>query len=502
MLDSRGPGVKVGPSILSLVTSGIYEDPLSIYREYIQNAVDELSRRNRVEGAVQIAIDPRQKKVSILDNGPGLTYQECLEELVPISQSRKCLGRDRGFRGIGRLSGLAFAESVTFLTRTSTNEPVTRLAWSRRALDVQTDSGPGPEQGFPNWVEVETIDGFDYPRHFFRVDIDGISRHSAGALLNREAVREYIGEVCPVPVASDFTFFEEIQGLFAGRELPYSLRVTLDGEGQPILRQYGSAIGFNGNREDRFREFEEVRVPSVDGSSDAAVGWIAHSSYLGAIPKANRIRGIRARIGNIQVGGERSFDHLFEEERFNRWCVGEVHILDSRIVPNGRRDYFERNPHLRNLENHLATVFRNIAARCRSASSNRNQEKKLAATIVDLEAMFELASSGYLSHEGSRAVVVKALAQIAKSREWARSSIDGGADTQKLDHIEARLNTLPADNAEFPVRDLTTREVVAYQKVFGAIAATTLSPRTMMNIIEGTFHQERPVSNGHGTTGP
>ena len=74
MLDAAGPGVTVGPSILGLVTSGIYDDPLAIYREYIQNAVDELSRLDGVEGKVEITIDPRQKRVSICDNGPGLTY--------------------------------------------------------------------------------------------------------------------------------------------------------------------------------------------------------------------------------------------------------------------------------------------------------------------------------------------------------------------------------------------------------------------------------------------
>ena len=58
MLDATGPGVTVGPSILGLVTSGIYNDPLTIYREYIQNAVDELSRQNGLEGKVEISIDP------------------------------------------------------------------------------------------------------------------------------------------------------------------------------------------------------------------------------------------------------------------------------------------------------------------------------------------------------------------------------------------------------------------------------------------------------------
>ena len=134
MLDATGPGVTVGPSILGLVTSGIYDDPLAIYREYIQNAVDALSRQNGAEGEVKITVDPRQKRVSICDDGPGLTYQECLEDLVPISQSRKCLGRDRGFRGIGRLSALVFAESVTFLTRACAGDPVTRVVWSRTRL--------------------------------------------------------------------------------------------------------------------------------------------------------------------------------------------------------------------------------------------------------------------------------------------------------------------------------------------------------------------------------
>ena len=210
------------------------------------------------------------------------------------------------------------------------------------------------------------------------------------------------------------------------QQSPYSLRITLDSEEQPVQRQYGSTIALSGNKEDHFYEFEEVRVRSIDGEGDAAVGWIAHSSYLGAIPKGNRIRGMRARVGNIQVGDERVFDHLFEEERFNRWCVGEVHILDSRIIPNGRRDYFERNPHLRNLENHLAPIFGQITARCRAASSNRNKEKKLNSTIADIEAMYELAASGCLASTDAEAFVEQALEQLDEGasghwygRNWA-----------------------------------------------------------------------------------
>ena len=347
------------------------------------------------------------------------------------------------------------------------------------------------EIGFQDWVNVGILDDHDYPEHFFRVEIDGVSRHAAGALLNREAVRGYISEVCPVPLAQDFPFSKNVQEIFPPQQSPYSLRVTLDGEEQPVLRQYGSAIALAGNKEDHYSEFEEVRVPSVDDTGDAAVGWIAHSSYLGAIPKGNRIRGIRVRLGNIQIGDERVFDHLFEEERFNRWCVGEVHVLDSRIIPNGRRDYFERDLHLRNLENHLFPIFRHITARCRSASSNRNKEKKLVSTFVDLEAMYDLASSGCLSPDDSKACIGRALAQTTKARQDIPSAEVGGVNSEKLDQVEAKLSNLRVGNGNFPVRGLTAPEVVAYQKVFQAITATTLSPRSMMNIIEAVFPNQQ-----------
>ena len=187
-------------------------------------------------------------------------------------------------------------------------------------------------------------------------------------------------------------------------------------------------------------------------------------------------------------------DHLFEEDRFNRWCVGEVHVLDSRIIPNGRRDYFERDPHLRNLENHLFQIFRHITARCRSASSNRNTEKKLVSTFVDLEAMYDLASSGCLSPDDSKAFIGRALAQITKARQDIPSAEVGGLNSEKLDQVEAKLSNLRVGNGNFPVRGLTAPEVAAYQKVFQAITATMLSPRSMMNIIEAVFPNQQSGS--------
>ena len=54
----------------------------------------------------------------------------------------------------------------------------------------------------------------------------------------------------------------------------------------------------------------------------------------------------RARYGDIQVGESNLFEDSFKEVRFNGWTVGELHVLDRRIVPQrgsrGRRAHLHR----------------------------------------------------------------------------------------------------------------------------------------------------------------
>ncbi len=355
-----------GVGLLGLVTTGMYDDPLSMYREYIQNAADAVAGSVWPGKArVDVAIDVSSRQIRIRDNGPGLSRQEALERLLPIGRSDKTLGIDRGFRGIGRLAGLAFAKTVSFTTRAREDQEVTRITWHSDRLPELAATESRLDVAILGCVDVESLLGTDHPEHFFEVKVGDVARHAAGLLLNREAVRDYIGEVCPVPMSSECPFTEKIEKLFDGTEAPLTLEVLLEGDPHPIERPYGESIQFSANKDVKFTELQVVHIPSIEGNGEAALGWIAHSPYLGAIPREQRLRGIRARVGNIQIGGETVFDDLFTEERFNRWCVGELHILDSRIVPNARRDYFQSGPHLRNLENQLIPVLRTISTRCR-----------------------------------------------------------------------------------------------------------------------------------------
>ena len=470
---------------MGLVTLGIYDDPLVVYREYSQNAVDALESSGQTKtGKIEIAIEPKQRRVSIRDNGPGLTYQECIENLIPIGRSKKVVGQGRGFRGIGRLAGLAFADSVTFLTRAEVRGPITRVVWSGvHALDWTT-SAAVTEDTVQNCVSIDTLEDANRIGHFFEVQLDRVSRQAGGVLLNRDAVRKYISEVCPVPMSESFPFHRDVQIIFGPDEVPVVQDIVVGDDPEPLRRQYEQCLRFTDERSDEFQEFQMLQVPSLDRTDNAAVGWIAHSSYLGAIPKRCGVRGVRARVGNIQIGGESIFDHLFPEERFNRWCVGELHILDKRILPNARRDYFEPNPHLRNLENHLGPVFRRLASRCRSASSARNKQAKILAELFQVEEMCDLLTSGCLSPGDIEELTCATLAQISDLRGTLRTMGFGDEPLARASETETKLRHLdPCQDHRFSA-GVPPEDVGRYQKMFRAVIDVSTSPAHAKRIIE------------------
>ena len=502
-VGTRNTPALSGAGLLGLVTTGMYDAPLSMYREYIQNAADAFAASGLPGTArVDIGIDVSERRIRIRDNGPGLSHEEALKRLLPIGRSDKTLGIDRGFRGFGRLAGLAFAKTVTFTTRAREDQAITRITWHSDRLPDVTSTESELEGAILDCVEIETLPASDHPEHFFEVEVGDVARHSAGRLLNRDAVRAYVGEVCPVPMSSEFPFADRVEELFHGSEAPLTLEVLLEGDPRPVERPYGKAIRLSANNQAEFTEFQTIRIPSVDGSGEAALGWIAHSSYLGAIPKEQRVRGIRARVGNIQIGGERVFDDLFTEQRFNRWCVGELHVMDSRIIPNARRDYFEPGPHLRNLENRLIPVLRDIGTRCRRESTARNRARKALSTLCDIEDLYALATSGYLTSEDSAVLIQKASQKIEEIRKGInKGGLDNGT-LKRLDDAVGKLNEFSGEVESQRFDNMDPVRADIYQEIFGVLVTLAPSPRAAIESIESVVADASRVGQNDSGTNP
>ena len=489
MPKNDAPTTWMGADILNLITTGMYHTPLAIYREYIQNAADAIEGSKWAEkGRVEISIDTGDRTVRIRDNGPGLTHVQTKRDLIQIARSRKRRGVDRGFRGIGRLSGLAFADTVTFRTRSRTTQAVSEVRWDGTRLRESVAEGEDPGRIIENCVNVSKVEGADWPDHFFEVEIGHVARHAANRILNRDAVRKYIGEVGPVPMSEEFPFRKDIETLFEDRHQPLTLEVTINGEEKPIRRRHGAGLKFSEDRTGVFLELEPVRVPAADTDKDAAIGWIAHSSYLGAIPRELGIRGIRLREGNIQIGGEKALDTLFREERFNRWCVGELHVVDERLLPNGRRDYFEPGPHMRQIENHLESIIQRLVHRCRNASSARNQQRKVQITLEHMDSAYELAGTGYLKATDAKTLIERMMQKVQTLEEsFDPTDPDQDEKVTEIARLKAKLSQFRPKRGRPPMGNVQKAEIATYQRIFKALTELCPSPSVARKMIEGVL---------------
>ena len=111
-----------GKFLLEILTKGMYSNPMHVYREYIQNSSDSIDSAiesgilQATEAEIHIFIDDKERNIVIRDNGLGIPLDIAKTKLMNVGASDKDGVTERGFRGIGRLGGLAYAEKVQFIT--------------------------------------------------------------------------------------------------------------------------------------------------------------------------------------------------------------------------------------------------------------------------------------------------------------------------------------------------------------------------------------------------
>jgi len=270
----------------------------------------------------------------------------------------------------------------------------------------------------------------DRDEHFFEVRLNDIARLRNDTLLNEKQIAHYLSQVAPLAFDGGFSFAPEIEKRLAitGRQAPIELTVS----SEAVHRPYKDELQFpNAAHTLRIKDIEFVEFADVDGGA-GAVGWIGHHDYVRSLPAALGVRGLRARYGDIQVGESNLFEDSFKEVRFNGWTVGELHILDRRIVPNARRDNFEVNHHYYNLLVQLGPLAAKITQRCRSASVARNAAQIVRNVVATTAARLKERRS-FDRAELSR---LKSAVQSARAKT---KRIEDAATRQEFENMLARL---------------------------------------------------------------
>ena len=475
--------VVIGKDILELLSTSMYVDAMTIYREYIQNAADSIddARAHGIlpytSGQVQIWIDSKVRSIRIRDDGSAVPWPEFVERLSNLGASQKRGTLARGFRGVGRLSGLGYCQELLFRSRSEGEPLISELRWDGRALKTRmrsVDYSKNLQTLLRDIVTVRRVKPKDDPKRFFEVELRGVIRHRDDRLLNEAAVSEYLSQVAPLPFSPEFQFGNEIVTALKPHVRLGHTSVFINDSRRPLHRPHANHMIVDGKAETNFKTLEIRELTGIDGGV-AAIAWVLHHEYGGAFSTKALVKGFRLRSGNIQVGDHVLLDSLFPEPRFNSWAVGEVHIVDPKILANGRRDNFEHSIHFDNILNKLAPIARDIARRCRQSSISRKWQREFDSHKEASLQHARTVSRGGITRASRKTHIdaalksLKSMNNILQTRHIDDSLRKVLADTAKT--VETRVQKLLGKEAAAsdPLISVTPSRKAAYQHIISLI---------------------------------
>lgn len=393
--------VVIGKDVLELFAGAMYADPLATFREYIQNAADSIDEARKLgleensQADVSIAFDHAERTVRIRDFGAGLSNAQFVSRLTAIGASKKRGTAARGFRGIGRLSGLGYCQELIFRSRANGDKKVMEMRWDGRVLRERLrEASFGGTLGdlIREVAEVSEVQAAEYPHQFFEVELRKVLRVRNDVLLNEDVVRGYLSEIAPVPFDPDFRFGGEIATFLREKGMPTPIRITLnDGRGQ-VYHRARNHYPVSPKVLATFDGVNFVERHNTEGEL-LAYGWTLDHAYSGAIARSLRLGGIRMRHKNVQVGDAEALAAIFPETRFTQWAVGDMHVAHPRIVPNARRDDFEHTPAHAQLVEEMRVIARAITQTIRARSDQRAKLRKVQLQLTYAEQWLESAEA-------------------------------------------------------------------------------------------------------------
>lgn len=381
---------EVRKRILSMLMFQLYSDERTIYREYVQNALDSINKAidthvlaQAKDGIVTIDIDEKHKKIKIRDNGAGIESANAVRTLLDISPSNKDGVNQAGMYGIGRLVGGGYCHELIFRTSAKGEAIGTQITFDVDKIWQMVEKEE--EDYLATYVINKCTKRESIPAeesdHYFEVELNGVKDDAAPSLLDVNAIIDYLREVAPVEYKPEFKnmliykstadnpeFKERHEGL-------EKIQVIV-GETR-IQKQYGLSIKGTKDKINNLEYFKiEDRIFGVLGW-----GWYALTKYTIQIPKEDKLAGIRLRAHNIQIGDASllSGTNYWKEDRSNSYFYGEFFVTHPHIRPNGARDGLVPTPESRALENGLRSYFENL----KTLYTKANEAKKSIDKIYD-----------------------------------------------------------------------------------------------------------------------
>lgn len=507
---------KIGKDVIESLTLGMYEDSRFIFREYIQNGADQIDKAVEVglfsaldDGRIEIEINAAVRTISIYDNATGIESDKVQSILKNIAQSTKDRTKNKGFRGIGRLGGLAYCDELVFETSFKGEETKSILIWDSRKLKAIINNRAAKEEAT---AVIDDVTEFQIEKeskntHFFKVTLNGISNK---ALLEKEDVYQYLTMIAPVPYSKGFIFKEKINN--KANELnfnidEYSIFVNKD----QIFKSYTASI-YEGDKSNKKKidEVHDIEFYEITTSKNKqlAWGWYSISSLIKQMPKINSARNIRLRKGNIQIGMEDTLDKLFKDARWSRYYFGEIHIISSDLIPNSRRDYFLESEDLVYFENLVKIKFLELEKLNYLSSNLRSNQKKIDEFVAFVNELDEKSTKGGFTDSKEQKAYLEKFEEKKEKAELAKEELEKvkeksneasssqqkiyekviGNKKQKIDHVANESNNGKTKFITDDITKLSRKDRKLVSRIYAVI--DNVLPKDLANVLKEKIKEE------------
>lgn len=439
-LEPRIP--RIGAFVLETLTTGMYTNPLDTLREYVQNSFDAIRDAERVDilpngaGRIEISVDEKARNLTIRDNGTGIPIDAIHSRLVNIGMSSKNIQTDAGFRGIGRLAGIAYCNRLVFNTQAMGESNISSVAFDceklRQSMSPRMKQVEELVQVISSYATV-TTEKSRKKDHFFEVKMEGIN-DAGQEFLEWRKINTYLCQVAPVGL--DTQSFHHAGAIHQWLKehnviIPVvSIIITAGTMNYQVLKPYRKLTYTTIQEKHKIHIKGITFFPEDAGPDSLFWGWYADTNCPGSFGDET-VAGLRLRKANIGIGMANSMTEIFGDAsesyaRLNKYFMGEIHIQDSGVIPNARRDGFEDSPEWNVIRNELVEFARERSREAHQLSQARNLDidRLVGAAQKERESAEKRRKTGLASKNEKIKILAKIDRQLGKLDAAKRAERD------------------------------------------------------------------------------
>ena len=356
-----------GARIIEALTSGLYDGNSNCIREYVQNAVDSHS------AIIEIEHLNNEQDIRIRDYGEGMDRDQLVDALK-FGYSRKTV-EAVGWRGIGIYSGVPNFKAIYINTKKKGGKKLHVTILCEEIIKAYLGGNTIEEvleKGIPG--EIEEIDDPQF-KPGTEVLLNNIESGQT-RFFEESALRDELIKVLPLPMA-------EVTGgdphtLETRRQMREKIISDLSKEG---VKEPDFKIKYHGSQLFRppldFSLFDPESL--VSGKLESQDGTTLCSYWI-VTSKANRQmnephKGILFKKWQFTIGNEDTFRRVAPQS-YNYWSYGEIHVLDTKILENAARNFFEINSgHAREFINKVEDLLLDVQRNNRKKSAKDKQKE-------------------------------------------------------------------------------------------------------------------------------